>query len=71
MELVELLKWVEQTLLYSFIWIAIMVFSYVVIEKITKFSVKEEIVEDENVALGIMFGCFFIAVAIIIAAAII
>lgn len=47
---------------------AILVF---IIDKMTSFSIKKEIVEDENVALGIMFGCGFIAIAIIIAAAIV
>lgn len=43
----------------------------VISEKATSFSIKKEIVEDENVALGVMFGCAFIAMAIIIAAAIV
>jgi uncharacterized membrane protein YjfL (UPF0719 family) len=48
-----------------------MTVSFLIIEKITHFSVKKEIIEDENIALGTMFAGFFIAVAIIIAAAII
>jgi hypothetical protein len=31
---------------------------------------KKELIEDENIALGVMFAWFFIALAIIIAAAI-
>lgn len=67
----ELIKWVVWTITYSFLWIFIMVVSFLVIEKCTKFSIVKEIVEDENVALWTMFAWFFIAVAIIIAAAII
>lgn len=35
-----------------------------------KVNVRKELIEDENIALAVMFGGFFIAVAIIIAAAI-
>lgn len=71
MELEVFIKWVIWTILYSFIWIFIMVLFVIIIDKTTKFSIQKEIVEDENVALGVMLGCFFIAVAIIIAAAIV
>lgn len=71
MELEVFIKWVIWTILYSFIWIFIMVVFVIIVDKTTKFSIKKEIVEDENVALWVMLGCFFIAVAIIIAAAII
>lgn len=66
-----LIKGVIWTLVYSFLWIFIMSLFVVLVDKTTKFSIKKEIVEDENVALWIMLGCFFISVAIIIAAAII
>jgi len=38
--------------------------------KILPFSVKKEIVEDENTALGIILGALVVGLAIIIAAAI-
>lgn len=71
MEYTELLKGFIWTMVYSFLGIFIMTVSFCVIEKVTHFSVKKEIIEDENIALGTMFAGFFIAVAIIIAAAII
>ncbi|PZM80138.1 DUF350 domain-containing protein [Candidatus Gracilibacteria bacterium] len=71
MELEVFIKGVIGTILYSFIGIFIMVLFVIIIDKTTKFSIQKEIVEDENVALGVMLGCFFIAVAIIIAAAIV
>ena len=43
---------------------------YFIIDKLTSFSLKKELIEDENIALGTMFAGFFIALAIIIAAAI-
>jgi uncharacterized membrane protein YjfL (UPF0719 family) len=67
----DLLKGLVGTLVYSFLGIFIMTISFLIIEKITHFSVKKEIIEDENIALGTMFAGFFIAVAIIIAAAIV
>ena len=67
----ELLQtWIIESIIYSVIWIIIMVLAFLIFEKATKFSTKKELIEDENIAIGIMFGCFFIAVAIIIAAAI-
>ena len=71
MEYTELVKWVVWTLVYSFLWIFIMIISFLIMEKCTKFSIVKEIIQDENVALWTMFAWFFIAVAIIIAAAII
>lgn len=66
-----LMKWPLGTLFYSFIGILIMFLIVVIINKSFGFSLKKEIIDDENVALWIMIGCFFIAIAIIIAAAII
>jgi putative membrane protein len=71
MEYADLLKGLIGTLVYSVLGIIIMTISFIVIEKITNFSVKKEIIEDENIALGTMFAGFFVAVAIIIAAAIV
>jgi len=59
-----------ESAIYAIFWIVIMVIVYILIEKLTSFSVKKELIEDENVALWIMFGSFFIAVAMIISAAI-
>jgi uncharacterized membrane protein YjfL (UPF0719 family) len=42
----------------------------VVIEKVCPFSVKKEISEDQNVALGIIIGSVIIGLSIIISAAI-
>lgn len=71
MEWQVFLKGIIGTALYSLLGILIMVAFVWIIDKTTKFSIQKEIVEDENVALGVMLGCFFIAVAIIIAAAIV
>jgi putative membrane protein len=41
----------------------------VVVVKIAPFSVRKEIEEDQNVALGIIIGCMILGIAIILAAA--
>ena len=58
------------TILYSVIGVIIFVSAYALIAKISPFSVKKEISEDHNVALGIIIGAIMIGLSIIIAAAI-
>ena len=58
------------TLVYSAIGIVIFIAAYTIIAKLAPFSVKKEIAEDQNVALGIMIGSVIIGLSIIIAAAI-
>jgi len=58
------------TIVYSLIGIVVFVIAYLVMDKFTPFSISKEIEEDQNVALGIIIGSIFIALAIIIAAAI-
>jgi putative membrane protein len=59
------------TIVYSFIGIIVFMVAYWIIDKLTPFSIKKEIEEDQNTALGIIIGSCFIALSIIIAAAII
>lgn len=42
--------------------------AYWLIEKITPFSIKHELEEDHNVAVGIVVGSFILGVAIVVAA---
>ncbi len=70
MDMNVLQTWIIESVIYSLIWIMIMAFCFLIFEKLTKFSTRKELVEDENIAIGVMFAGFFIAVAIIIAAAI-
>ena len=44
--------------------------AYYVIEKVTPFSVRKEIEEDQNTSLAILIGSVILGIAIIIAAAI-
>jgi uncharacterized membrane protein YjfL (UPF0719 family) len=70
MDLNVLQTWIIESIIYSLVWIIIMAFSFWIFESLTKFSTRKELVEDENIAIWVMFAGFFIAVAIIIAAAI-
>ncbi len=71
MDLHVFIKWLTQTFVYSIIWISIMFICVYLLDKVVKFSIRKEIIEDENVALWIMIWCLFIAISIIIAASII
>lgn len=67
----SVLLWgLAESTIYALFGILIMVACYLIIDKVTSFSLKKELIEDENIALWIMFAWFFVAVAIIIAAAI-
>ncbi len=58
------------TIFYCVLGIILFVLAYVVIEKISPFSVQKEISEDQNIALGIIIGSVIIGISIIIAAAV-
>ena len=58
------------TLVYSVIGIVVFLAAFYVIVKIAPFSVRKEIAEDQNVALGVMIGAVIIGLSIIISSAI-
>ena len=58
------------TLVYSAVGLAVFAAAFFIFEKITPFSIRKEIEEDQNTALAIIFGSVLIGLAIIIAAAI-
>ena len=64
------LEQVVATIFYGLLGIALFLIAYVAIEKACPFSVKKEISEDQNIALGIIIGSVIIGLSIIIAAAI-
>jgi uncharacterized membrane protein YjfL (UPF0719 family) len=57
------------TLIYSALGLGIFAFALYIMDKITPFSLRKEIEEDQNTALAIIMGSVFIALAIIIQAA--
>lgn len=62
------IKWESllSSLVYSLLGIVIFAIAYVVIELLTPFSLREELVEKQNVAIGVLLGCTMLGIAIII-----
>ncbi|QIG90210.1 DUF350 domain-containing protein [Chryseobacterium sp. POL2] len=58
------------SILYSFLGIAILVLCYWIIERLTPEKTWHEISKNNNMALAIIFGAFIIGISIIISAAI-
>ena len=65
-----LLETLVTTLIFVFVGLAFFGLAFGIISKATPFSIRKEIEEDQNVALGVVIGAIMIAIAIIIAAAI-
>ncbi|MCT3649205.1 DUF350 domain-containing protein [Elizabethkingia anophelis] len=61
---------VINSVLYSFLGIAILLVCYLIIEKITPEKTWHEISKNNNIALAIILGAFIIGISIIISAAI-
>lgn len=57
------------TVVYSLIGLALFALALLLMVKIAPFSIRKEIEEDQNTALGIIIGSVFISLAIIIQAA--
>ncbi len=58
------------SVVYSIIGTIVLGVSFYVLETVLPFSMRKEIAEDHNTALGIILGAFVIGLSIIIAAAI-
>ena len=69
-DLNHLMRAAVEGILFSLIGLLAFVFAIYVIERVTPFSLRKEVEEDQNVALGIVLGAVVIGIAIIIAAAI-
>ena len=58
------------TVLYAVIGVVVLWLAFVIIDWITPYKLWEQIVQEKNIALAIMVGSMFIALGMIIAAAI-
>ncbi len=58
------------TVIYFIVGAALFGVSVIVMEWLTPFSIRKEIEDDQNTSLGIVIGCAFIGLAIILSAAI-
>jgi uncharacterized membrane protein YjfL (UPF0719 family) len=56
--------------IYVVIGLAIFAAAYLVIDKVTPFSLRKELLEDKNYALAIVLAGVFVSIALILAAAI-
>ena len=61
---------VLQTLVFALMGILIFAIAFWIIVKVSPFSVRKEIEEDQNVAMAVLIGAIIIAIAIVLAAAI-
>jgi uncharacterized membrane protein YjfL (UPF0719 family) len=58
------------SVVYSLIGVAIFAVAFLVMERVAPFSLRKELAEDDNVAVGILLGSIVIGLSIIIASAI-
>lgn len=64
------LGFVLNSLIFSFLGVFIFWVSFLLIDKFTPYHLWKEIIEEHNMALGIIVGAMSIGICIIIAAAI-
>ncbi len=58
------------SLVYAILGVVIFGLAFWVVTKVTPFSVRKEIEEDQNIALGVIIGAVILGIAIIIGSAI-
>ena len=61
---------VVSTIVYTGLGLALFIVSWLIIELLTPFSLRKEIEEDQNLALAVLIGAIFIALAILISSVI-
>lgn len=68
----ELINWHQllNSLLYTAIGIVVFALAFFLMARVIPFSVRKEIEEDQNTALGVIMGSVVIGLAIIIAASV-
>ena len=64
-----LVQSVVSSMVFTAIGLVLFAFAYFVMEKLTPFSLKKELIEDQNVALGIVIAALIIGIAMIVSAA--
>ena len=58
------------TLAFSIVGILLFALAFWIIVKVSPFSVRKELEDDQNVALGIVIGAVIIGIALIVSAAV-
>ena len=63
-----LLRQLLETVVFSFVGMAMCVVFFFIVVHISPFSIRKEIEQDQNVALGVIIGAAIIGIAMIISA---
>ena len=66
----ELVKQIISSVVFSVLGLGLFGVSFLIIKALVPFSMRKEIEEDQNTALGIMIGAVIIGLSLIISAAI-
>jgi uncharacterized membrane protein YjfL (UPF0719 family) len=56
--------------IYTSLGLAFFALTYFIIDKMTPFSFRKELIDNQNMAVAILLGAVFIAIALIVAASI-
>ncbi|HVK63176.1 MAG TPA: DUF350 domain-containing protein [Polyangium sp.] len=70
LDISQLLKAAIATLIFVAIGLVVFAVAFIIITKVTPFSIRKEIEEDQNTALAIVIGSVILGLSWIIAAAI-
>lgn len=68
MDIDKLVQQVVSTLVFSAIGLAFFALAFLVIMKLSPFSIRKEIEQDQNVSLAVLIGSVIIGMSMIIAA---
>ena len=66
----DLLSHLKTAAVFSLLGVVLFGLVFFIIVRITPFSIRKELEEDQNIALGILLGSVMLGLAIIVAAAI-
>ena len=61
---------IVSTIVYTGLGLLLFILCWIIIEALTPFSLRKEIEEDQNLALAVLIGAVFIALAIMISSVI-
>jgi len=66
----DILDQITVAALFALLGMALFGLTFFIVVKVSPFSIRKEIEEDQNTSLGIILGCVILGISIIIAAAV-
>ncbi|HJV23032.1 MAG TPA: DUF350 domain-containing protein [Holophagaceae bacterium] len=66
----DLIGHVKTAVIFAGVGLVLFAIMWLLIVKLTPFSIRKEIEEDQNISLAVLIGSVFLSIAIILAAAI-